>query len=143
MGCGMEKLILIDGNSIASRAFYALPLLSNSSGLHTNAVFGFTTMLLKLIEEEKPTHFLVAFDAGKVTFRHADYKEYKGGRAKTPPELSEQFPLIRELVQSFGIPQFELPGYEADDIIGTLTRLADEKGLNVIVVSGDKDMLQL
>jgi DNA polymerase-1 len=142
-GVALEKLILIDGNSIASRAFYALPLLSNSSGLHTNAVFGFTTMLLKLIEEEKPTHFLVAFDAGKVTFRHADYKEYKGGRAKTPPELSEQFPLIRELVQSFGIPQFELPGYEADDIIGTLTRLADEKGLNVIVVSGDKDMLQL
>lgn len=139
----MEKLILIDGNSIANRAFYALPLLSNSSGLHTNAVFGFTTMLLKLIEEEKPTHFLVAFDAGKVTFRHADFKEYKGGRAKTPPELSEQFPLIRELVQSFGIPQFELAGYEADDIIGTLTRLADEKGLDVIVVSGDKDMLQL
>ncbi|MDF2716479.1 MAG: polA2 [Paenibacillus sp.] len=139
----MEKLILIDGNSIASRAFYALPLLSNSSGLHTNAVFGFTTMLLKLIEEEKPTHFLVAFDAGKVTFRHADYKDYKGGRAKTPPELSEQFPLIRELVQSFGIPQFELPGYEADDIIGTMTRLADERGLTVIVVSGDKDMLQL
>ncbi|MFB9752622.1 DNA polymerase I [Paenibacillus hodogayensis] len=139
----MEKLILIDGNSIASRAFYALPLLSNSSGLHTNAVYGFTTMLLKLIEEEKPTHFLVAFDAGKVTFRHADYKEYKGGRAKTPPELSEQFPLIRELVQSFGIAQFELSGYEADDIIGTLTRHADEKGLNVVVVSGDKDMLQL
>ncbi|TMV48328.1 DNA polymerase I [Paenibacillus mesophilus] len=139
----MEKLILIDGNSIASRAFYALPLLSNSSGLHTNAVFGFTTMLLKLIEEEKPTHFLVAFDAGKVTFRHTEYKDYKGGRAKTPPELSEQFPLIRELVQSFGIPQFELPGYEADDIIGTMTRLADERGLQVIVVSGDKDMLQL
>lgn len=141
--CVLDKLILIDGNSIASRAFYALPLLSNSGGLHTNAVFGFTTMLLKLIEEEKPTHFLVAFDAGKVTFRHADYKEYKGGRAKTPPELSEQFPLIRELVQSFGIPQFELAGYEADDIIGTLTRLADEKGLDVVVVSGDKDMLQL
>ncbi|RKN85690.1 DNA polymerase I [Paenibacillus ginsengarvi] len=139
----MDKLILIDGNSIASRAFYALPLLSNSSGLHTNAVFGFTTMLLKLIEEEKPTHFLVAFDAGKVTFRHEGYKEYKGGRAKTPPELSEQFPLIRELVESFGIPKFELPGYEADDIIGTMTRLADEKGLSVVVVSGDKDMLQL
>ena len=84
----MDKLILIDGNSIAFRAFYALPLLSNSSGLHTNAVFGFTTMLLKLIEEEKPTHFLVAFDAGKTTFRHEGYKEYKGGREKTPPELA-------------------------------------------------------
>lgn len=139
----MSKLIVIDGNSIANRAFYALPLLSNSSGLHTNAVYGFTTMLLKLLEDEKPTHFLVAFDAGKVTFRHKEYGDYKGGRAKTPPELSEQFPLIRELVAAFGIRWFELEGYEADDIIGTLTRLADEKRIDVIVVSGDKDMLQL
>ncbi|MBP1989418.1 DNA polymerase I [Paenibacillus eucommiae] len=139
----MDKLVIIDGNSIANRAFYALPLLSNSSGLHTNAVFGFTTMLLRLIEEQKPTHFLVAFDAGKITFRHKDYKEYKGGRTKTPPELSEQFPLIKELLRAFRIPQFELEGYEADDIIGTLTRLADEKGEEVLVVSGDKDMLQL
>src|SRR3984893_6572072 len=142
-GCPMSKLILIDGNSIAFRAFYALPLLSNSSGLHTNAVFGFTTMLLKLMDEQKPTHFLVAFDAGKVTFRHSGYKDYKGGRAKTPPELSEQFPLIKELLQAFNIPQYELAGYEADDIIGTLTRIADEQGVEVIVVSGDKDMLQL
>jgi DNA polymerase-1 len=139
----MSKLILIDGNSIAFRAFYALPLLSNSSGLHTNAVFGFTTMLLRLMDEQKPTHFLVAFDAGKITFRHSEYKDYKGGRAKTPPELSEQFPLIKELLTAFGIPQFELSGYEADDIIGTLTRMADEQGVEVIVVSGDKDMLQL
>nr|WP_150959530.1 DNA polymerase I [Aneurinibacillus sp. XH2] len=139
----MSKLILIDGNSIANRAFYALPLLTNSSGLHTNAVYGFTTMLLKLIEEQQPTHFMVAFDAGKVTFRHKDYKEYKGGRAKTPPELSEQFPLLKELLQAFGITQFELEGYEADDIIGTLTRQADEQGINVLVVTGDKDMLQL
>lgn len=144
MGCvRMSKLILIDGNSIANRAFYALPLLTNSSGLHTNAVYGFTTMLLKLIEEQQPTHFMVAFDAGKVTFRHKDYKEYKGGRAKTPPELSEQFPLLKELLQAFGIAQFELEGYEADDIIGTLTRQADEQGINVLVVTGDKDMLQL
>ncbi|MBD0381318.1 DNA polymerase I [Paenibacillus sedimenti] len=139
----MDKLIIIDGNSIANRAFYALPLLSNSSGLHTNAVYGFTTMLLKLIEEEKPTHFLVAFDAGKITFRHKEYTEYKGGRAKTPPELSEQFPLIKELLKAFQIPQFELTGYEADDIIGTLTRIADERGEKVLLVSGDKDMLQL
>lgn len=139
----MGKLVLIDGNSIAFRAFFALPLLSNSSGLHTNAVYGFTTMLLKLIEEEKPSHFLVAFDAGKETFRHADYKEYKGGRDKTPSELSEQFPLIRELVGAFGISQYELNGYEADDIIGTLARLADENGLETLIVSGDKDMLQL
>ncbi|MDR6553302.1 DNA polymerase I [Paenibacillus qinlingensis] len=139
----MDKLIIIDGNSIAFRAFYALPLLSNSSGLHTNAVYGFTTMLLKLIEEEKPTHFLVAFDAGKITFRHKEYTEYKGGRAKTPTELSEQFPLIKELLKAFKIPQFELSGYEADDIIGTLTKAADAKGEKVLLVSGDKDMLQL
>jgi DNA polymerase I len=138
-----SKLILIDGNSIANRAFYALPLLSNSSGLHTNAVYGFTTMLLRLMEEEQPTHFLVAFDAGKITFRHKEYGDYKGGRAKTPPELSEQFPLIKELLESFGIRQFELPGYEADDIIGTLTRMADEQKVEVLVVTGDKDMLQL
>lgn len=139
----MDKLIIIDGNSIAFRAFYALPLLSNSSGLHTNAVYGFTTMLLKLIEEEKPTHFLVAFDAGKITFRHKEYTEYKGGRAKTPTELSEQFPLIKELLKAFKIPQFELSGYEADDIIGTLTKAADANGEKVLLVSGDKDMLQL
>ncbi|MBO9610200.1 MAG: DNA polymerase I [Paenibacillaceae bacterium] len=139
----MNKLILIDGNSIANRAFYALPLLSNSSGLHTNAVYGFTTMLLKLLDDQKPTHFLVAFDAGKITFRHSEYKDYKGGRAKTPSELSEQFPLVKELLRAFGISQFELSGYEADDIIGTMTRLADERGEQVLVVTGDKDMLQL
>lgn len=139
----MEKLIVIDGNSVANRAFYALPLLSNSQGIHTNAVYGFTTMLLKLIEEEKPTHFLVAFDAGKITFRHKEYKEYKGGRAKTPPELSEQFPLLKQLLEAFSIKQFELEGYEADDIIGTITKMADERKQSVLVVTGDKDMLQL
>lgn len=140
----LDKLVVIDGNSIANRAFYALPLLSNSSGLHTNAVFGFTTMLLRLLDEEKPTHMMVAFDAGKVTFRHEEYGDYKKGRAKTPPELSEQFPLIRELVDSLSIARYELEGYEADDIIGTVTRLADErKDVQVVVVTGDKDMLQL
>ncbi|WP_274649732.1 DNA polymerase I [Paenibacillus humicola] len=139
----MDKWILIDGNSIANRAFYAMPPLTNSAGLHTNAAYGFTTMLLKLLEEEKPTHMLVAFDAGKVTFRHEGYGDYKGGRAKTPPELSEQFPVIKELLNAFGIAQFELPGYEADDIIGTLTRLADERKVETLVVTGDKDMLQL
>ena len=139
----MRKLILIDGNSIAYRAFYALPLLTNSGGLHTNAAYGFTTMLLKLIEEEQPTHFLVAFDAGKITFRHEEYEEYKGGREKTPPELSEQFPLIKELLQAFRIRPCELEGYEADDIIGTLSRRAEDDEFAVLVVTGDKDMLQL
>jgi DNA polymerase I len=139
----MAKCIIIDGNSIINRAFYALPPLTNGAGLHTNAVYGFTNMLLRLIEEEKPTHMLVAFDAGKVTFRHAEYGEYKGGRAKMPPELAEQFPLLKELLRAMGIRQFELEGYEADDIIGTLTKRADEQGVETLVVSGDKDMLQL
>ncbi len=139
----MDKFIIIDGNSIAYRAFYGLPLLSNSKGLYTNAVYGFTTMLLRLLEDERPTHFLVAFDAGKITFRHKDFAEYKGGRAKTPPELKEQFPVIKEVLRAFEIPQFELDGYEADDIIGTLTRLADGREVEVLVVTGDKDMLQL
>lgn len=139
----MEKLILIDGNSIIYRAFFAMPPLTNSGGLHTNAVYGFTNMLLRLIQEEQPTHILVAFDAGKVTFRHEGYQEYKGGRDKTPPELSEQFPLLRELLESFGIAWFELAGYEADDIIGTLSKQAEDAGQEVLVVTGDKDMLQV
>src|SRR5699024_9016014 len=117
-----HKLVLIDGNSIIFRAFYALPLLNNDKGVYTNAVYGFTTMLMNIIEAEKPTHMLVAFDAGKTTFRHKTYKEYKGGRQKTPPELSEQFPLVRELLDAFQIKHYELNQYEADDIIGTLAR---------------------
>lgn len=139
----MDKLMLIDGNSIIYRAFFAMPPLTNSSGQQTNAVYGFTTMLLRLLEEHKPTHMLVAFDAGKITFRHKGYEDYKGGREKTPPELSQQFPLLKELLTAFGIAQFELDGYEADDIIGTLSKTADEAGFNVLVVTGDKDMLQL
>jgi DNA polymerase-1 len=138
-----DKLVLIDGNSIIYRAFFAIPPLTSSSGLQTNAVYGFATMLLKVLEEEKPTHILVAFDAGKTTFRHEGYAEYKGGREKTPPELSQQFPVLKELIDAFSIPQYELPGYEADDIIGTLSRLAEAEGKQVVVVSGDKDLLQL
>ncbi|WP_372636274.1 DNA polymerase I [Cohnella sp.] len=138
-----DKLIVLDGNSIASRAFYATPPLTNKAGTPTNAVYGFTNMLLRLLREEQPSHILVAFDAGKITFRHEGYTEYKGGRAKTPPELSVQFPILKELLDAFGMKRFELEGYEADDIIGTMTRLADERKLPVVVVTGDKDMLQL
>lgn len=138
-----KKLVVIDGNSIASRAFYALPLLSNANGLHTNAVYGFTTMLLKVLEEQNPSHLMVAFDAGKIVFRHQEYQEYKGGRQKTPGELSEQFPYMRELLDAFSIKHYELEGYEADDIIGTLTKEADEQKIPTVIVSGDKDMLQL
>lgn len=138
-----NKLVLIDGNSILFRAFYALPLLHNDKGVYTNALLGFTNMLLNILEEEKPTHILVAFDAGKTTFRHERYTEYKGGRQKTPPELSEQFPLSRKLLDAFHIPHYELDLYEADDIIGTLTKEADEANWDVKVISGDQDLLQL
>lgn len=140
---GKEKLLLLDGNSLAYRAFFALPLLSNDSGIHTNAVYGFTTMLQKILEEEKPTKMLVAFDAGKTTFRHETFEDYKGGRQKTPPELSEQFPYLQKLIDAYRIPRYELEMYEADDIIGTLARQAEEKGIDVIIVSGDKDLTQL
>ncbi|MCM2531437.1 DNA polymerase I [Neobacillus pocheonensis] len=138
-----KKLVLIDGNSIAYRAFFALPLLNNDKGIHTNAVYGFTMMLMKMIEDEKPTHMLVAFDAGKTTFRHKTFGEYKGGRQKTPPELSEQFPFIRELLDAYGISRYELENYEADDIIGTLSLAAEKDGYDVKVISGDKDLTQL
>ncbi|MGY4689247.1 DNA polymerase I [Salibacterium sp. K-3] len=139
----MDKLVLIDGNSIAYRAFFALPLLNNDKGVYTNAVYGFTTMLLKILEEEDPTHLLVAFDAGKTTFRHETYGEYKSGRQKTPTELSEQLPVIREMLDAFRISYTEKENYEADDIIGTLSRQAEEKGWIVKIFSGDKDLLQL
>ncbi|MEH7116548.1 DNA polymerase I [Neobacillus vireti] len=138
-----KKLVLIDGNSIAYRAFFALPLLNNDKGIHTNAVYGFTMMLMKILEDEKPTHMLVAFDAGKTTFRHKTFGEYKGGRQKTPPELSEQFPFIRELLDSYGVSRYELENYEADDIIGTLSLTAENEGFEVKVISGDKDLTQL
>lgn len=138
-----KKLMLIDGNSIAYRAFFALPPLSNAKGQQTNAVYGFTQMLLRLLEDEKPTHVAVAFDAGKQTFRHTLYSEYKGTRQKTPSELSEQFPLLRDLVRAFRIPVLEIATYEADDIIGTLARYAEAAALPTVVVSGDKDLLQL
>ncbi|WP_406944567.1 DNA polymerase I [Halobacillus sp. SY10] len=138
-----EKVVLIDGNSIAYRAFFALPLLNNDKGVYTNAVYGFTTMLLKILEEDQPDHLLVAFDAGKTTFRHKTYEDYKGGRQKTPSELSEQFPVLKELLDAFEINYYQLENYEADDIIGTLATQAGEKGLEVKVISGDKDLLQL
>lgn len=139
----MAKLILMDGNSIAFRAFYGLPLLTNQSGLHTNAIFGYARLLEKVIKEEQPDYFLVAFDAGKSTFRHKQYTEYKGGRQKTPPELGEQFAPIRKLIDAYGIKRFEHEDYEADDIIGTWTKLADEEKFETIVITGDKDLTQL
>ncbi|MFA8437874.1 DNA polymerase I [Pueribacillus sp. YX66] len=138
-----NKLVLIDGNSILYRAFFALPLLTNSKGVYTNAVYGFAQMLLKVVDEENPSHILVAFDASSKTFRHEKYEDYKGGRQKTPPELSEQIPYVHELLDAFKIPRYELELYEADDIIGTLSKQAEEGGWEVKIISGDKDLLQL
>ncbi|MER2191048.1 MAG: DNA polymerase I [Solibacillus sp.] len=138
-----EKILLLDGNSLAYRAFFALPLLTNDQGIHTNAVYGFTTMLQKIITEENPTKMLVAFDAGKTTFRHESFGEYKGGRQKTPPELSEQFPYIRKLIDAYQIKRYEQELYEADDIIGTLAQQAESGDAEVVIVSGDKDLTQL
>ncbi|CAM3155880.1 DNA polymerase I [Filibacter tadaridae] len=138
-----KKIVLLDGNSLAYRAFFALPLLTNDSGIHTNAVYGFTMMLQNILADEKPTHILVAWDAGKTTFRHKTFGEYKGGRQKTPPELSEQFPYLRKLLTAYNIPQYELDNYEADDIIGTLSQLSEVDKSEVVVISGDKDLTQL
>lgn len=143
-----NKLLLIDGNSIAFKAFYALytamDKFTNPSGLHTSAIYGFNRMLDKVLDDEQPTDVLVAFDAGKVTFRTKMFADYKGGRAKTPTELSEQFPFIKELVNDRGIATYELPDYEADDIIGTLAKQAEDSGdYEVVIVTGDRDLTQL
>lgn len=142
-----QKLLLIDGNSIAFRAFYALyrqlENFKNSEGLHTNAIYTFKNMLDVLLNDINPDHVLVAFDAGKTTFRNTMYDDYKGGRQKTPPELSEQLPYIQELLHALGISTYELVNYEADDIIGTFAKLGENSGYDVTVVTGDKDLTQL
>ncbi|KGJ50938.1 DNA polymerase I [Clostridium sp. NCR] len=140
----MEKtLIIIDGNSIVNRAFYALPDLTNKKGLHTSAIFGFTNMLFKLIDTYKPTHISVAFDKKAPTFRHLEYKEYKAGRKKMPDELKQQLEPLKNLLDAFNINRLEIEGYEADDIIGTVSLKAEQDGYKVYIVTGDKDAIQL
>ncbi|OFI47418.1 DNA polymerase I [Floricoccus penangensis] len=144
----MKKLLLIDGSSIAFRAFFALytqiDKFKAPNGLHNNAIYGFHTMLSNVIAAENPTHILIAFDAGKTTFRTKMYPDYKGGRAKTPDEFREQFPFIREMIDALGIKHYELDDYEADDIIGTLAHQAELSDFDAItVVSGDRDLTQL
>ncbi|HER9968947.1 TPA: DNA polymerase I [Streptococcus pyogenes] len=144
-----NKLLLIDGSSVAFRAFFALynqiDRFKNHSGLHTNAIYGFHLMLDHMMKRVQPTHVLVAFDAGKTTFRTEMYADYKAGRAKTPEEFREQFPYIREMLTALGIAYYELEHYEADDIIGTLDKMAErtEVPFDVTIVSGDKDLIQL
>lgn len=139
----MSKLVLIDGHSILNRAFYGVPVFSNSEGTYTNAVFGFLNILFKIIDEETPDYLAVAFDVHHPTFRHEMYDAYKGTRKPMLPELREQVPLIKELLQKMKITTVELPGFEADDIIGTLSKRGEEAGLEVSVISGDRDLLQL
>jgi DNA polymerase-1 len=138
-----KTLYLIDGSSYIYRAFYAIRNLSNSKGLPTNAVYGFTRMLMKIIDEKKPDYVAVAFDTKGPTVRHDLYPNYKANRPEMPDDLQPQIPYIKKMVGGFGIPKIEMQGIEADDILGTLSRIGDEKGLDVTIVTGDKDLLQL
>ncbi len=138
-----EKLLLIDGHSILNRAFYGVPPLNNAAGIPTNAIYGFLNIMFKIIDEEKPDYITVAFDLKEPTFRHKMYAEYKGTRKPMPEELHKQVPLIKETLKAMGIKTVELAGYEADDLLGTLAGLGEKKGLDVSVLSGDRDLLQL
>ena len=138
-----EKIMLIDGNSIVNRAFYGVPLLTNGEGRYTNGVYGFLNILFKLLDEEQPDYLAVAFDLHAPTFRHRTFDGYKGTRKGMPEELREQMPLLKEVLQAMHIPIFEQEGFEADDILGTLSALAEQNGIVPVVVSGDRDLLQL
>lgn len=138
-----EKIVLIDGHSILNRAFYGVPDLTNSEGLHTNAVYGFLNIMFRILDEEKAEYLAVAFDLKAPTFRHKMYAEYKGTRKPMPPELHQQVPVIKELLTAMGIPLLMLEGYEADDLLGTIAKRMEKEGLDVSVISGDRDLLQL
>ena len=138
-----DKILLIDGHSIMSRAFYGIPELTNSQGLHTNAVYGFLNILLKVLDQEQADHLAVAFDVHEPTFRHKMFEAYKGTRKPMPPELHEQIPLMQEVLQSMHIPLLMKGGYEADDLLGTIAKRCQKEGVEVTIVSGDRDLLQL
>ncbi len=138
-----SPVYLIDGNSYIFRAFFALPPLSNASGLPVHAVYGFTNMLLKFLKEYRPDYLAVVFDAGRKTFRHRLYQEYKGNRPEAPADLIPQFPYIRKAVEAMRVPMLELEDFEADDLIATLSRKPWAQEVEVIVVTGDKDLMQL
>ena len=138
-----SKIVLIDGHSILNRAFYGLPDLTNAEGLHTNAIYGFLTIMFKLLEEEKPEYLTVAFDVHAPTFRHKMYAEYKGTRKPMADELRQQVPMIKEVLHAMGVKTIECAGLEADDLIGTLSNRCENEGMEVTVISGDRDLLQL
>ncbi|WP_434311426.1 DNA polymerase I [Hominifimenecus sp. rT4P-3] len=138
-----EKIVLVDGHSILNRAFYGVPELNNSKGIPTNAVYGFLNILFKILEEEKPQYLAVAFDRKEPTFRHQMYEAYKGTRKPMPDALHAQVPIMKEMLTACGVAILELPGYEADDILGTLAKKSEEQGMAVTLVSGDRDLLQI
>jgi DNA polymerase-1 len=138
-----KKIVLIDGHSILNRAFYGLPDMTTSKGEHTNAVLGFINIMFKILEEEKPDYLSVAFDTHHPTFRHDMFTEYKGTRKGMPEELREQVPVMKEVLRAMRVPILEKPGYEADDILGTLATRAEQAGDMVSLISGDRDLLQL
>ena len=139
----MSKLVLVDGHSILNRAFYGVPDLTNAAGLHTNAIYGFLNILFKILDEESPDYLTVAFDVKAPTFRHEMFKEYKGTRKPMPEELREQVPVMKEVLQAMGIRIIEQAGYEADDLLGTIAKRAEAEGIEVSLVSGDRDLLQI
>jgi DNA polymerase-1 len=145
MSTSLKRLLLIDGHSMAYRAYYALPVenFKTSSGQPTNAIYGFASMLINLIKEEQPTHIAVAFDVSRRTFRTEKFSEYKANRASTPDEFRSQLSHINEMIDSFGIKHFELEGFEADDIIATLAKEAERKGFQTLICTGDRDSFQL
>ena len=138
-----EKLVLIDGHSILNRAFFGLPDLTNSKGLHTNAVYGFLNIMFKILEEEKPNYLAVAFDVKAPTFRHNMFDGYKGTRKPMADELRQQVPVMKDMLTKMGVPIVELPGFEADDLLGTISVMGEAQGMEVSIVSGDRDLLQL
>ena len=138
-----EKIVLIDGHSILNRAFYGVPDLTNADGLHTNAVYGFLNIMFKILDQEKPEYLTVAFDVHAPTFRHEMFEEYKGTRKPMAEELRQQVPVIKEVLQAMGVKIIEKAGLEADDILGTISRMSERRGLEVSVISGDRDLLQL
>ena len=138
-----KKIVLIDGHSILNRAFFGVPPLTNSEGLHTNAVYGFLNIMFKNLDEEKPDYLTVAFDRSEPTFRHQMFDAYKGTRKPMAQELREQVPVMKEVLQAMGIKIVEMPGYEADDLLGTIAGMAEVQGMDVSIISGDRDLLQL
>ncbi|MFY9929606.1 MAG: 5'-3' exonuclease H3TH domain-containing protein, partial [Streptosporangiaceae bacterium] len=142
---GQDRLLLLDGHSLAYRAFFALPIenFSTTTGQPTNAVYGFTAMLINVLRDEKPTHVAVAFDRGEPTFRHEQYVEYKANRRETPEDFRSQLSLIFEVLDALGIRRLSAPGYEADDLIATLATEGAAEDMDVLIVTGDRDVLQL